>query len=114
MFNSDRKGDSSQQRGIEDRYVLNPDDRQYYVDMFKLIVNYFSISLFSQDSDKDGYISRDQAARYFSQNRLPKKVFEQLFLMCDCDKDGFLDLQEFIYAGHIAYVHQSVFSLFSK
>lgn len=31
--------------------------------------------------------------------------------MCDCDKDSFLDVIEFTYAGHIAYVHQSVFSL---
>lgn len=56
----------------------------------------------------DGYISHDEVARYFSKTGLPRKVFEQLFLMCDCDKDGFLDETEFTYIGHIAYVHQSV------
>lgn len=29
---------SSQQRTVEDRYTLNPEDRQYYIDMFKTLV----------------------------------------------------------------------------
>ena len=39
MLNNGGKAASSQQRTVEDQYSLNPDDRQYYIDMFKSLVS---------------------------------------------------------------------------
>ena len=44
--NGDRNVPSSQQMDLEARYILNPEDRKYYIDMFKSLVRMKHVRLF--------------------------------------------------------------------
>ena len=46
MQNNDGEAVSSQQRTVEDQYSLNPDDRQYYIDLFKSLVIFRNVRYF--------------------------------------------------------------------
>lgn len=46
MRNNGIKAGSSQAKTVEDRYFLNPEDRQYYVDMFKSLVCFVHVRYF--------------------------------------------------------------------
>ncbi|CBK21175.2 uncharacterized protein [Blastocystis hominis] len=73
-----------------DPFVMNQQQKDWYVQLFN-----------TMDTDRDGEVSQPEAVGYFMQSGLPMNALVHIYQMCDLNKDGKLDMQEFICAIHI-------------
>ena len=64
-----------------------------------------------QDTDRDGEVSQQEAVGYFMQSGLPMNALVHIYQMCDLNKDGKLDMQEFVCAIHIVMTCRYVCSI---
>jgi epidermal growth factor receptor substrate 15 len=58
-------------------------------------------SYFNKDKASDGFISGDDARKVFLQSGLPHPVLGQIWELCDIDKTGRLNSEEFALAMHL-------------
>lgn len=71
-------------------YAIMPQDHVKYHGLFC-----------TYDSDKDGYLTKDEAMNVFRQSRMDPMVLEKVFVMSDDDRDLRLNSKEFCAGFHL-------------